>query len=680
MKASKRVILLAAFVVLSLAAHAQHFDWVKSYTGSDRPGHVDNWIVGSVSDSQGNLYVLGQCAHDAQIEGIPFVPINNHQECILIAKISPNGNIVWHKEIATPLHNTALSIRMIGDTAIVCMAGVTLQDEVYWLDTLYSDANHQLMSSDSLDDRTVTAFITLNLDGELLEHHFLQVAFLDSEGQVITTNRVTGNPDDSVTLMTLGLSGGTFCIDRCGNVIVIRDPSDEIPTIDGNGDFTLNSIENGLLSSIQILVDGHARFSVSPQGMPKKWNPMLLKFTPHFDTLITHQYLFQNEVGENTLDHIYSMIADGEGGIFVVVTETVSGYDEASANVTNLPVVFRRTNLVNSIVFKCDSALNPVFCKQLSMEESLDGMLEFHSLALDKNERNLFVSGHVYSQHETYPATIDSDTVDVVNKVFFLNVDAVTGQMNAYGKVKSTGNTGIERYFTSWQHQMCAENNRVFVPCYYTGNLFFGADSTYTADHLNNAICIWDTLGNAIGFIDMPTNSTNRVQPCYTLSLQDSILYISGFLESNSTVFLGDTEISFAGNSMAYIAKYVDTAFMTPYVHTEEPGEVSITLVEDGAALVAYPNPFRQKVTIEVQGGEPLAETAWLTDLTGHREQVRLIPQGHSSNNTFTQSHNQIYTLDLTSRPHATYLLTLTTASGKTHTVRLLKQSDIFSR
>ena len=38
------------------------------------------------------------------------------------------------------------------------------------------------------------------------------------------------------------------------------------------------------------------------------------------------------------------------------------------------------------------------------------------------------------------------------------------------------------------------------------------------------------------------------------------------------------------------------------------------------------------------------------------------------------------YSLDLTSRPQATYLLTLTTADGKQHTVRLLKQSDIFSR
>ena len=37
-------------------------------------------------------------------------------------------------------------------------------------------------------------------------------------------------------------------------------------------------------------------------------------------------------------------------------------------------------------------------------------------------------------------------------------------------------------------------------------------------------------------------------------------------------------------------------------------------------------------------------------------------------------------TLDLTSRPQATYLLTLTTADGKQHTVRLLKQSDIFDK
>ena len=112
---------------------------------------------------------------------------------------------------------------------------------------------------------------------------------------------------------------------------------------------------------------------------------------------------------------------------------------------------------------------------------------------------------------------------------------------------------------------------------------------------------------------------------------------------------------------------------MSPYVHTDNPGEVSITLVEDGTALVAYPNPFRQSVRIKVQGGQ-LKElggtvTAILTDLTGRREQVRLTPDAPGQ-----------YTLDLTSRPQATYLLTLTTADGKTHTVRLMKMSDIFTR
>jgi hypothetical protein len=55
--------------------------------------------------------------------------------------------------------------------------------------------------------------------------------------------------------------------------------------------------------------------------------------------------------------------------------------------------------------------------------------------------------------------------------------------------------------------------------------------------------------------------------------------------------------------------------------------------------------------------------------MQGRREEVRLTPAGNGK-----------YTLDLTNRPQATYLLTLTTADGKTHTLRLLKQSDIFGK
>ena len=138
---------------------------------------------------------------------------------------------------------------------------------------------------------------------------------------------------------------------------------------------------------------------------------------------------------------------------------------------------------------------------------------------------------------------------------------------------------------------------------------------------------------------------------------------------------MADTTLNPSGNTLAYIAKYVDTSFMTPYVYTgpQDTGDVRIKVVEDGNAFVAYPNPFRQRVTIEIENSKLKIENgvakAWLTDMQGRREEVRLTPAGNGK-----------YTLDLTSHPQATYLLTLTTATGKTHTLRLLKQSDIFSR
>ena len=82
--------------------------------------------------------------------------------------------------------------------------------------------------------------------------------------------------------------------------------------------------------------------------------------------------------------------------------------------------------------------------------------------------------------------------------------------------------------------------------------------------------------------------------------------------------------------------------------------------------MKAYPNRTTDKATILCH--EPIA-TAILTDLTGRREEVHLSPYGPGQ-----------YSLDLTSRPQASYLLTLITADGKQHTVRLLKQSDIFAR
>jgi len=201
----------------------------------------------------------------------------------------------------------------------------------------------------------------------------------------------------------------------------------------------------------------------------------------------------------------------------------------------------------------------------------------------------------------------------------------------------------------------------------------------------------FDNEGHLQNVIDLGNDDQkSRTGQCL---LRDSVLYLTGALASNA--YLGDITL-YAGNNKSYIIKYVDTAFMTPYVYVAPPidttgidttgidttgidttgidttgiGIHEFSILDSQFSI--YPNPFRQRVTIECI--EPLAETAWLTDLTGRREQVCL--QGVPADNNGPAR----YSLDLTSHPQAVYLLTLTTASGKTHTVRLLKQSDIFSR
>jgi len=81
---------------------------------------------------------------------------------------------------------------------------------------------------------------------------------------------------------------------------------------------------------------------------------------------------------------------------------------------------------------------------------------------------------------------------------------------------------------------------------------------------------------------------------------------------------------------------------------------------------VVYPNPFHQRVTILCN---ETITAAYLTDMMGRREQVRLFPDGTGR-----------YSLDITAYPQATYLLTITTASGNSHTLRIVKQSSNPSR
>ena len=336
-------------------------------------------------------------------------------------------------------------------------------------------------------------------------------------------------------------------------------------------------------------------------------------------------------------------------------------------------------------MIRYNSSLTPTGITQVTSSYTPEGYycgggLEFLNTCYDTTTNSLFLQGFSGRNQQYHPSlNLNGDTLNLKNNACWLRLDADDLSLISYGKARSTGRESYERTYLYtdkhlWAHNgsFVAGNNRVFCQVKYQCNILF--QNTQINNLYGMGLFVWDYDGHELEYIDYNSSSSNNEQGY--IFLKDSSLWLTGTLTADAD--FGSLHVNAASNSHAYIAHYTDTAFMTPYVYTDDPGEVNITLVEGGNAFVAYPNPFRQRVTIE--SSETLTATAWLTDLTGRREQVRLIPQGHSSNNTFTQSHNQIYTLDLTGRPQATYLLTLTTASGKTHTVRLMKMSDIFTR
>ena len=308
----------------------------------------------------------------------------------------------------------------------------------------------------------------------------------------------------------------------------------------------------------------------------------------------------------------------------------------------------------------------PLSVTQLTIGSSEPGLSMtvnlFCQCLVEPDSNSIIILGSIgrIPQDYGYPVFFGQDTLDIQdNCAWFVRIDNQTGALQSYGYIPSSSQS---TFLT--QHSILksiAQKNRIITHVGYKENIQTGDSSISIAPNRFGAglyICDYD--GNYIDFIDYGIDATSvLLSGC--LSLHDSNLYIMG--GSRFDLSLAGTPLSPTGNSVAYIAKYVDTSFMSPYLYTGDT--VGIDNVSTYQHINVYPNPFRQHVTIE--SSETLASTAWLTDLTGRREQVRLIAEGTGR-----------YSLDLTSRPQATYLLTLTTASGKTHTVRLLKQSDLF--
>ena len=677
----KRTLWLIAMTLLSLTAHAQHFDWVKTYTGSDPSGYLSNYIISSVCDANGDLYILGHFSNDAAMDGDDMLPINPSRPDnlnVCIAKVSARGELIWRKIIHSKKYNcTSYDMQIIGDSLLVCLVSIVLptadDDNIWYLDTLLTRKQiDYLMPVDSIGSPSVCGIITLNLDGGLVEHHFLQTAYIDSHGEIITYDKAGGMLSDSNRYAVRDFRAGPFCMDGSGNFYLAHVAEDVMwvmcDTCQDGGGFSPYSIENGLLSGIVILVDGRPRFRLSPQGSTSHRNYRLFKFSQHFDTLLNWQYVF--DLSENIqfeYDEGASLAVDNEGGLYFskCIRNPTQVLDYLIKDGNGLSI--RTSEEYSSFIIKYSNEMIPIYVVQPTSNESpviLNNLTNFHTLKIDEDSNSLFILATILKFEQNTQISINNNILDIDKNASFIRIDKNSGEIISYGKAPSSDLTSFLMKKT--MPGLVVKNNRVFSQLVYRNNLECnGSTLNIPAGQIGKCLYIWDYRGNALTCIDYGSTS-QQSEGGTALSLFDSVLYLSGYTTVDIT--FGDSTIYTSGSSMAYIACYIDTAFMTSYIHTEDPGEVSITLVEDGLALVAYPNPFRQRVNVEYSGQQPIT-AAYLTDIMGRTEQVELSATAPGR-----------YTLDLTSRPQVAYLLTLVTQDGHRHTVRLLKQSEVFGK
>ena len=580
----KKYLLLSILLATSLASHAQGFEWVRTYTGQEvTSGVTTNQLKGSCVDSAGNLYILGEFSPQAQLCGerlLPFEVITTPlRRAIVIAKLSPSGELLWHKAIYNGKESCyAHALRMVGDSSIMAMVRFYLPysssasnyRNLYYLDTLLTGNDDYLMPTDSVTGTNYTAFITFDFDGNATERHLVCVGYLDSNGNALTGRMIMGAVA-SDKLDVKPLSSESFNIDSEGNIYIIR-PANDIVT----GSRDTWRMDDGTISALKIVVDGTHNLYYPIPYRTALWNYQIMKFSPHFDSLIDAVYMFDSALSYNVYPtfKVYSFEIDAQNNLYVNMEcgqYYPSGIRIANSNSLHLG----ESTIRPTWILRYNPQLEATGLVQLSYESpsnnpSSVGILLMYPY-IDNNTNSLFVPGMVDWTETMEHVFYNDDTLDFANETaFWLRLDKDDLSLLSYGQARSVENG------RACVPYLAAYNNRVFAQAMFQNGMNFG-DMIYNASNSGDYdrwLAIWDYGGHEVEIVyhhnvRSPSNIFNSP------IIKDSILYQTGSIWEDAT--FGDITIHNYGYSQAFIAKYVDPAFAQPYVHPSDRQEQFIT-------------------------------------------------------------------------------------------------------
>ena len=488
---------------------------------------------------------------------------------------------------------------MVGDSSIMAMvrfylpyssnSSAIFYRNLYYLDTLLTGNDDYLMPTDSVSGTNYTAFITFDFDGNATERHLVSVGYLDSNGNALTNRTIFGTyyPDK---LFVRPFSSESFNIDSEGNIYIIRAVAERVI---GSNDLEWR-LDDGTISALKIVVDGTHNLYYPIPYRTALWNMQILKFSPHFDSLIDAVYMFDSTLSYNVhpLFKVYSFEMDAQKNLYINMEgrqQYPSGIRIANSNSLHLG----ESSIRPTWILKYNPQLEATGLVQLSYESPSNNPSSVGILLkypyIDDNTNSLFVPG-VFVWSETMDHLFyNDDTLDFANQTsFWLRLNKDDLSLLSYGKVLpvENGRGGV--------YPLAAYNNRVFGQVKLMDGMNFG-DMIYNASNRGDYDCwlaIWDYSGHEVGIVNH-YNVRSLDNVFNSPIIKDSILYLTG--SAYEDVTFGDITTQNHGNSQAFIAKYVDPAFALPYVHPSDRQEqfitwnqeLSLTLSDSPVALTA---------------------------------------------------------------------------------------------
>lgn len=631
-----KLLLIMVIVFCAKEVKAQgHFEWATGWQGGDFVT-VANEVISSDIDSEGNLYILGYAGSFATMQNgeslVPdYTPPRGKTEAVVIFKMNPQGDIVWKKAIYNEkMHGRPFGcgLKVVGDSSIIVMATITNNEWLYFLDTIIADqASHTEYGWGVTG--LIDVVVTFDLDGNKKEQHWIKAQWLDEE--------------DSVRREGSFLMGREtpFTVDSEGNIILIRE-YDECQTR-----YSLKE---------RVVIDGNRQFDFTISNVNNMYNNQLFKFSPHFDSLLWEKdliYKVQTDASPSP-PTTRSIAIDNDNNIYIC------GY---FLDMGNAMIYLDANNIIEAtdkewykgFLVKYGSDGDVINARDIRFISNTDDcQISTHnkSIAVDNRRHSIFVLSRLFQSYNTEGHfAFDENTYDTIrryNNAIFIQYDMDNLNYISHGIAEGSNrgtNIGLNN---SCNHALYIQKNRVFAQIEFTEKLY-GKDTIFQHGEYENSLALisWDKEGHLITAIDYdsPSLSSHVMGQIYAI---DSSVYITGTLKTQAT-FGEYTIVNNSGDCFAtYIAKYVDTSFMSPYIYVPDTSEsVSLVSYSKDKDIRLYPNPTTDRITIEFS--EKIRQS-YIIDILGNKKRVHLTPLGENR-----------YSIDISDYDIGTYILQIFT-------------------